>query len=77
MASPFLTMREVAVIFRYEGANAAAVARKHLHRKNMPVYRRAGRTLLVKQEDLDELINTGRCVRGTARRLRELTKGKA
>jgi excisionase family DNA binding protein len=70
--SPYLTVRQAAAYLGYASPTAEDSMRQMIHRKRVPIYRRGGRTILVKREDLDELMETGSCDRGQKRRAREL-----
>lgn len=68
----YLLMERVADRLSYSGKYRLQSALRALRRGRVPLYRRAGRRILVRSDDLEELIRTGDCRQGRARRAREL-----
>jgi hypothetical protein len=62
--SPWFAMDEAAAYLKYRSDNAPIVVRTMLVRAGVPMYRRNGKALLVRRQDLDEWVETGDCVFG-------------
>jgi hypothetical protein len=68
----YLPIEAVAERLGLTGKYRMQSALRAVRRGRMPVYRRVGRRILVRSDDLEELIITGDCKSGRARRAREL-----
>jgi hypothetical protein len=69
----FLRTDEVADLLRYTGKYKVRAIWGMLARIGVPVYRGGGR-LLIRRDDIDEVLLTGDCVKGRTRYARELSE---
>lgn len=62
--SPWFAMDEAAGYLKYRSIHANTVVRAQLRKAGVPLYRRNGKSWLVRRVDLDEWLLTGQCLEG-------------
>jgi hypothetical protein len=70
----FLLMREVADELRFTGKYKVKATWQALARIGVPMYKQVGRRVLIRRDDLDEVLLTGDCVKGRTRYAMELAE---